>query len=108
MLFVTLEDFYAKADSCRRLTRQEEMECAARMQSGEADARQQLIDSYLPTLAAHVRRAPRHMQSLTLALYYLQTLEKCVDSFPFRQDGETFAHRLSWGLRQALVRYIAR
>ena len=108
MLFVTLEDFYQKAASCQRLTRQEELECAERMAKGDAAARQQLIESYLPVAAARVKREAEHMRTLTLALYYVQALEKCVDSFRFQQDSEPFIHRLSWALRQALTRYIAR
>ena len=108
MLFVTLADFYQKADQCRRLTRQEEKECAARMAGGDSSARQQLIESYLPVVAARVKRAGESMESLSLALYCLQALEKCVDRFHFQQDSEPFIHRLSWALRQAVTRYIAR
>ena len=108
MLFVSLEAFYEKAASCRRLTRQEELECAERMAKGDAAARQQLIESYLPMVAARVKRASGQMRSLTLALYCVDALEKCVDTFHFQQDSETFTHRLSWALRQAVTRYIAR
>lgn len=108
MLFVTLVDFYEKAASCRKLSRQEETECAARMQNGDASARQQLIESYLPLVAARVKGAGASMESLSLALYCLQALESCVDRFNFQQDGEPFVHRLSWALRQAVTRYIAR
>jgi len=48
------------------------------------------------------------MQNLGMVLHCLQMLEKQVDKFNFQQDGETFTHRLSWGLRQAIASYIAR
>ena len=108
MLFLSLEDFYEKANSCSRLSREEEIECAKQMATGNADARERLIQSYLPMTAAHVRHAIPRMQTLGLALYCYQALEKAVDSFHFLQDSETFAHRLSWYLRQATTGYIVR
>ena len=108
MLFVSLEQFYEKAASCQALTRQEEKECAARMNNGDSAARRRLIEGHLPLVAARVKRAGKPMESLSLALYCLQALESCVDSFDFLQDGEPFAHRLNWALRQAVTRYIAR
>lgn len=108
MIFVSLDDFYEKAAACRVLTRQEELACAARMSQGDEGARQQLIRSYLPMVANHVRRAKPHMQGLTLVLYYVQALEKAVDHFDFSQNSETFTHRLSRYLKQASVDYIVR
>ena len=108
MIFVSLDDFYEKAAACRMLTREEELDCAARMRQGDEDARQQLIRSYLPVVAAHIRRAKPHMQGLTLVLYYVQALEKAVDHFDFSQSSETFTRRLSRYLWQASVDYIVR
>lgn len=108
MICISVEDFYEKTNSCRRLSRQEEIECAVRMKNGDADAREQLIESYLPAVASHIKRLAPHMQTLTLVLYCQQALEKAVDTFDFLQDGETFSHRLSWGLRQAAASYITR
>lgn len=108
MVFISLEDFYAKAASCQSLTRQEERSYALQMAQGDAGARQRLIEGHLPMVAAHIRRLSSHMQSLTLALYCVHALEQAVDSFNFLQDSETFTHRLSWSLRQATAKYTVR
>ena len=108
MISVSIEDFYEKAHACTRLTRQEEIDCAVKMQNGDPDAREKLIRSYLPMVAGHIRRARPHMQTLAHALYCVQALEKAVDSFHFLQDSETFTHHLSWWLRQATTKFIVR
>lgn len=107
MIFISLGDFFEKVSDCRRLNRQEEMECARQMKSGDDSARERLIESYLPMVAAHVKRISPHLQSLGMVIYCQQALEKAVDSFNFEQNSESFAHRLSWHLRQATTRYIA-
>lgn len=107
MIFVSIEDFFEKAEQCQVLTRQEELACAEQMKAGDTEARDRLIESYLPMTARHVKRAGRSMQNLGLAVYCVDALEKAVDSFNFFQDGETFTHRLSWYLRNASARYIA-
>ena len=108
MVYITIEDFYKRADSCKRLTREEEIECAMRMKSGDETARQQLVESYIPVVAGFMKRYGKKAGSLYLALSCEQMLEKQVDSFDFLQDGETFTHRISWGLRQEVTNYIAR
>lgn len=107
MVFVSIEDFYEKAEKCRVLTRQEELEAAVRMKNGELSARESLIESYLPMAANHVKHLHKDMQNLSLAMYCVAALEKAVDSFDFLQDSETFIHRLSWHLRNATAKYIA-
>ena len=107
MVYVSIEDFYEKAEKCRILTRQEELECAEQMKQGSGEARACLIQSYLPMTARHVKRLQHHLQTLGMALYCVNALEKAVDSFNFFQDSETFAHRLSWYLRNASAKYIA-
>jgi DNA-directed RNA polymerase sigma subunit (sigma70/sigma32) len=107
MVFISIEDFYEKAEKCQVLTRQGERECAQRMKQGDVDARALLFESYLPMTARHVQRAKPEMQTLSLALYCVDALEKAVDSFNFLQDSETFTHRLSWYLRNATAKYIA-
>lgn len=108
MVYISVEDFYKKAASFEALTRQEEIECAIQMKSGDMDARARLIQSYLPMVAGHVRGVKPHLQTLGLALYCVQALEQAVDLFDFVQDSESFSHRLSWWLRQAVAKYIAR
>ena len=108
MLFISIEDFYKKAESCHRLSRSEEIECAKLMKSGDFKARECLIESYLPFVAGCIRHTDKSMQTLGLVLYCVDALEKAVDSFNFLQESETFAHRLSWYLRQAMTQYIVR
>ena len=108
MIFVSVEDFYEKAGSCSAMDREEEIACARRMQSGDPDAREQLIRSYLPAVARLIKGQKAHMQTLGLVLYCVQALEKAVDSFDFFQESETFSHRLSWYMRQAVIKYIVR
>lgn len=57
MIFISMDDFYEKAAGCHVLTRQGETACAKRMKNGDAAAREQLIRSYIPLLARHIRQA---------------------------------------------------
>lgn len=107
MIFISIEDFYDKAEKCIVLTRCEELDFAQRMKEGDGTARAKLIESYLPMTAHHVQRAKTDLQTLGLAIYCVNALEKAVDSFDFFQESETFAHRLSWHLRNATAKYIA-
>jgi DNA-directed RNA polymerase sigma subunit (sigma70/sigma32) len=107
MIYINVEDFYEKTSKCIRLSRQEEIECAKQMKTGDASSRERLIESYLPMVVATVKHAPAHMQTLGLVFSCLSELEKAVDNFNFLQESETFSHRLSWHLRQATVKYLA-
>lgn len=107
MIYISIDDFYEKARSFSKMSRQEEIECARQMKQGDALARERLIQSYLPMAASRIKRAPSQYQNLGLVLYCQQALEKAVDSFDFLQDSEPFSHRLNWHLRQAVTRYMA-
>lgn len=107
MMYISVEDFYEKTSACRRLSRQEEIQCAKGMKEKDSFAREQLIQSYLPMVAGHIRRTAPHLQTIGLIYYCQKALEQAVDSFDFLQESETFTHRLSWALRQAVTRYIA-
>lgn len=106
MLFINVQDFYNKAYEYKKLTREEEKALAQRMKD-DPEARQVLINSYLPMTAGFIDRLKDDYQSLELVYRCIQALEKCVDSFNFQQDGETFAHRYNWYLRQTITKYIA-
>lgn len=108
MIYVSAEDFFERTSHLHILNRQEEIECAKRMLAGDPSARSQIIESYLPMVAAHIKRMPAHMQCLGLVLYCVKATEKAVDSFNFLQSSETFTHRLSWYLRNATASYIVR
>lgn len=107
MFFISPEDFFEKARACTPLTREEELRCAEEMKAGSAEARQRLVQGYLPHVAGHIRRLPEHLITLEVIYRCCHALEKAVDSFDFSQNGERFSHRLSWGLRQAVTGYIA-
>jgi DNA-directed RNA polymerase sigma subunit (sigma70/sigma32) len=107
MLFVTIEDFYEKAASATKLSRDEEKTYAAQMQQGDLDARQAIINSYLPYVAACIKRAPERIQTIKTVYACLNSLEQGVDQFSFLQDHEPFHHHLSWRMRQCITRCIA-
>lgn len=107
MYYICVEDFYKKAQEVKRLTREEEKLCADAMKEGDPEARKQLIESYYPMVRACLKRFPKELQSIKSLYTCLQSLEQGVDRFNFHQDGETFAHHLSWRLRQAITKCIA-
>ncbi|MBQ1281175.1 MAG: hypothetical protein IIY16_02895 [Oscillospiraceae bacterium] len=106
MIFARLEDFYEKAAACTRLDRAAELDAYRRMKRGDAAARQELLESYLPMTAGFVRRSRE--PSLGLALACVSALERAADSFDFLQESETFTHRLSWYLRNAAAKWLVR
>ena len=106
MLFVSTEDFFARAKEMPRITREEERQLARQMGQDPA-ARDRLICSYIPSVAGCICRAPENVQNLQTVYACLDTLEKGVDSFDFQQDHESFSHHLSWRLRQCITRCIA-
>ena len=107
MLFYSLKDFESKTSGLKLIGREEEIDCARRMQSGDKAARERLIEGYLPMVVSHTKRWPDDWRIFGMVCYCLSALEKAVDSFNFLQDSEPFVHRLSWALRQACTRYIA-
>jgi DNA-directed RNA polymerase sigma subunit (sigma70/sigma32) len=108
MLIVSLDDFYEKVATMKKLSREEEKECAIKMAQGDMEARQMLINSYLPICAYRIKHHARPLRTMGLAVYYIRATEKAVDNFNFLQDSERFCHRLNWYLRNAMVAYIVR
>lgn len=107
MLFVSVEDFLEQAGQQSRLSRQEEILLAKKQAAGDGDAQTALLRSYLPQVAVSVRNTREEYRTLELVLRCVTALEKAAAQFDFLQDSETFSHRLSWHLRQTVVRYIA-
>ena len=107
MLFISAEDFFSKVAAIPPLTREEERALASRKEGGDTAARQRLVEGYLPFVAAVIRRAPPILHTLDTVYVCIHSLEKGVDGFNFAQDSETFAHHLSWRLRQCITRCIA-
>ncbi len=107
MLFVSMEDFFVQTKDIPRLSRAEEIALAQRMAAGDRAARETLIHSHLPMVAAYVKRAPQQIRTLHTVYACLAMVESCVDRFDFLQDSEPFVHYLGWGLRQCITRCIA-
>ena len=107
MVVVSVADFLQKARCFSKPDRQTERALAVRMRQGDAAAREQLIQGYLPQVAATVRRAPHPLQTLEMVMRCRQTLQRAVDKFDFLQNSETFTHRLSLLLRQTVIGYLA-
>lgn len=74
------------------------------MKEGYAEARQAIVNSYLPMVVSYIRRSPKELQTLETIYSCIRSLEKGVDGFNFLQDSETFTHHLSWRLRQYITR----
>lgn len=106
MLFICVEDFFAYAKKMSGLTREEERRLAREMPQNK-DAREKIMNSYLPMVASCLCRVPEELRTLRTLYACLSTLEKGVDSFDFLQDSEAFSHHLSWRLRQCITRCIA-
>ena len=106
MLYISAQDFYEKTKDLHPLSREEEKQLAEKMKNGDDVARQKLIDSYIPMVAAVCKHMKPQYQSLELIYRCMSALEKAVDRFDFLQDSETFTHHLSWVLRQTTTRYM--
>ena len=104
MLFISAEDFFCKVKDISPLTREEEKALGI---VKDAAAREKLLQGYLPTVAAFVKRAPKEIQTLSTVYECISALEKAIDSFDFSQDNVRFAPRLCTRLRQCIVKCIA-
>lgn len=108
MLFISIDDFFEKARNMIRLSREDERSFALKMQEGNADARQAIVNSYLPLVASYIEnRAPKEIQTLKTVYCCIHSLEQGVDQFNFLQDSETFTHHMTWRLRQCITKCIA-
>ena len=107
MLFISVEDFLNQVRTLPRLDREQEKVLAQQMADGDPAAREALIRGNMYLAAAYFRRAPQDIRTLSTVYACVAALEKGVDSFHFLQDGETFAHHMSWRLRQCITRCIA-
>ena len=103
MLFISIDDFFQKVHNMSRLSREDEKNAALKMKENDANARQAIINSYLPMVAGYIKRWPKQIQTLDTVYRCIHSLEQGVDSFNFLQDSETFTHHLSWRLRQCLT-----
>lgn len=107
MLFISLEDFFDRVKGMQPVNGEQEKELARAMAQGDVQARQQLICSYLPLVAALVRKAPPEIQTLHTVYSAIATVERGVDTFDFLHSNEPFSHHLNWRLRQCITRCIA-
>lgn len=107
MLYISVDDFFKKANNTTRLSREDEKAYALKMRDGDAEARNKIIGCYLPLAASYIKRLPKELQTLEAVYAFIDSLEKGVDSFNFFQSGETFIHHLSFRFRQCTTRLIA-
>ena len=106
MLYNSAEDFYNQVSNIKRISREEEINCAQLMKENNNEARQMIVNSYLIVIAARIKRLPKEYQSLELIYRCIDVLEKAVDTFNFFQDGETFMHSLCIRLQSTVTRYV--
>lgn len=106
MLYKHADDFFKQAAAIKRLSREEEKECARKMKSGDESARQMIINSYLPLVASCAKRYFSGDTSLELIYRFLNILESSVDSFNFENDNYSFMSHLSSRFRQEAARFI--
>ncbi|MBR2970957.1 MAG: hypothetical protein IKC48_04090 [Clostridia bacterium] len=107
MIFISAEDFFAKAEAAVRLSREDEVAFALLARAGDFIARDKIIDSYLGVVAAHIKRLSPQLQTLDVVYRCKSVLEQAVDEFDFTQNSEPFIHRLNLALRQAIAEHIA-
>lgn len=107
MLYIHSDDFFEKASLFHVVTRENELRYAAQMKQGNTEAREMLLHSFLPYLAACLKRFSPEDVTLELVYRYQQALEQAVDSFDFLQNSEPFSHRLNWYLKNAATKYFA-
>ena len=106
MLYLSSQDFFDNASKCICLSREEEMQCAELMKNGDAEARQKIINSYIPFVASYVKRHSGKSPSLQFVYRCLQALEKQVDSFDFLYDRDQFIRTLTLVLRKEVTEKI--
>ena len=106
MLYTDAAHFFTHADGIPRLSREEEKALGARAKEGDEAAARALTDSYLPMLAAYLKR---YADTPSLRLIYMgvETLTEAVASFDFQTENPTFTRFLGDRVRRMMTRYIA-
>ena len=89
------------------LSPEEELKCAALLKSGNVEARQQIVNSYVPFVALYVKRHIGNDAPLEVIYRCLQALEKAIDTFDFSKGREQFIKLFEPILRREITRYIA-
>lgn len=105
MLYTCSNDFFKYATSISRISREEEKELGLKMQEGNEDAKEQLIRSYIPVLAAYLKKYSRD-PSLSLVYCGLDVLADSVKNWNFQIENPTFTRFLGDRVRQMITRYI--
>ncbi|MBE6731154.1 MAG: hypothetical protein E7564_05655 [Ruminococcaceae bacterium] len=106
MLFISFEDFVSKVNKTEKLNSESAEKLYKAMKNGDENAREALIEGYLYLVKAHILRMKPEMRTLRHVLECVRALGKAVDTFDFTSKSETFAHRLSFYLRNATTKYI--
>ena len=110
MLYTSAEDFYNKAATIKRLSREEEKELAKKMKERHENAQKALVVGYLPVLAAYLKRYTR-TPSLDMIYKGIEILETSIATFNFLYDSPSpnvnFANYLADKVCRMMTRYIA-
>ena len=107
MLYISVEDFLTQAKTAPCISWDEKKSLAQQMAAGDQAARQTLIRSHLPLVAAFVARAPQSIRTLHTVYACIAAVEKSLTKLPAQQDNKTFTHDLNWQLRQCITKCIA-
>ena len=108
MLFLTPVEFFDKAKQMKPLSREQEKELYSLMKTGDMQARERIVQSYVNIVACKIKRLSKELYSLDLIYNCLDKLEKAVDTFDFSNDGESFTHRLTLIIQKEIANYIAK
>lgn len=106
MLYTCADDFFKHAAEMKQLTREEEKELASKMQQGDEDAKNSLINSYLPILASYIKRYTAQ-PSLQIIYLGIETLRTSIENYNFQFKNPTFSKYLGNNIRQMMAKYIA-
>ena len=110
MLFTCSCDFFDYAYKIKRikpLTAEEEKELAILIRQGDENARQKLIDNYLPFVASTIKKYSSNEPSLDLIYRAITVLNNLIDSHDFSKENNSFTRALSFKLHQTLTNFIA-
>ena len=106
MIYTSAQSFFEYAENVKRLSREEELAYAIKMKAGDEEAKQAIVNGYLPILAAYLKRYTREA-SLEYIYRGIETLNEAVEKFDFQIENPTFTRFLQNEIRRMATRYIA-
>lgn len=107
MLFISSDDFFEYVKNLRPLTIEEEKEFSFLLKNGDENAKNKLVDNYLPYVASIIKRNSRGKPSLELIYRAILDLINLLESYDFSKENGSFTRALSFKLRQTITKFIA-